>query len=73
MKRNMNLVLAGVVLSAASGVASAATSDIDYSAITSSIATAGLITAVMSLGLVKFGPQIAKWGLAKLTSMFGGN
>lgn len=74
MKRNMNyLVLAGFALATASGVASAAPEAIDYSAVTGSIATGGLVAAIMAVGLIKFAPQITKWGLGKLTSMFGGN
>jgi ABC-type methionine transport system permease subunit len=72
---NKKLVLPAVVglgLGVLSGVASAAAETIDYTAVTGAIATGGLVAAIMAVGLIKFAPQITKWGLAKLTSMFGG-
>ena len=67
-----NLFITGVFLALSSGLAFSAPVDIDYSVVSGSVITTGLISAIMAVGLVKFGPQIAKWGLAKLTSMFGG-
>jgi len=61
-----------VGLFSVAGLASAAPETIDYSAVTGSIATGGLVAAIMAVGLIKFAPQITKWGLGKLTSMFGG-
>ena len=59
-------------LALASTGAFAAAETIDYTSVTGSIATGGLVAAIMAVGVIKFAPQIARWGLAKLTSMFGG-
>jgi len=70
--RNLTAFLVGLGLSLLTGAAFAAPETIDYSAVTGAIATGGLVAAIMAVGLIKFAPQITKWGLNKLTSMFGG-
>jgi hypothetical protein len=44
----------------------------DYAAIATAISVTGLLAAIGATAIVKMGPQVAKWGVNKLISMFRG-
>lgn len=43
---------------------------LDFTVITSAISVAGLAVALISLGALKAGPNVAKWGANKLAGFF---
>lgn len=42
----------------------------DYSGITGAVSVAGLAVALIAMGALKAGPNVAKWGANKLASFF---
>jgi Flp pilus assembly pilin Flp len=42
----------------------------DYAVIVTAISVAGLLAAIGATAIVKIGPQVGKWGVNKLISMF---
>ncbi len=61
--------LAIFVVAAISTAANAA--GLDMSGITGAVDAATVVAAISSIAVIKFGPSFAKWGYAKVTSMFG--
>jgi hypothetical protein len=42
----------------------------DYSVITAAVGVGGLAVALIAMGALKAGPNVAKWGANKLASFF---
>lgn len=61
--------LAIVAVAAVSTAANAA--GLDMSGITGAVDASTVVAAISSIAVIKFGPSFAKWGYAKVTSMFG--
>lgn len=43
----------------------------DFSDITAAVTVTGLVAGIIAMGVVKIGPNVAKWGANKLASFFG--
>ena len=50
--------------------ANAAAGDIDFSTMIAGVSAAALITAIVGMGVVKLGPNFARWAINKLASFF---
>jgi hypothetical protein len=59
-----------VASSVAAPMTFAAGNDIDFSAMIAGIAGATAIAAIVSMGVVKIGPNFAKWAVNKVASFF---
>jgi hypothetical protein len=42
----------------------------DFSSITSAVSVAGVAAAIIAMGALKIGPNVAKWAANKLASFF---
>ena len=67
-----NLAIRGlqgaVLVAGTTGLAMAA--DDDYSSIGAAVGVAGVVTAIIAMGAIKIGPNVAKWAANKLASFF---
>ena len=43
---------------------------LDFSSITSAVSVAGVSAAIIAMGALKVGPNVAKWAANKLASFF---
>ncbi len=68
-----SLPLVGLLGLFMSSSAHAAVETVDFSSLTGALTATALLAGITSIAAVKFAPNIAKWGFAKLTSMFGSN
>lgn len=59
-----------VGLAVAAPMTFAAGNDIDFSTMIGGIAGAAAIAAIVSMGVVKIGPNFAKWAVNKVASFF---
>lgn len=62
--------LVAVALAVAAPFTMAAGNDIDFATMIGGIAGATAIAAIVSMGVVKIGPNFAKWAVNKVASFF---
>lgn len=60
----------GVALTTLAGVASAA--PLDLGPITAAVDVGTIVVAIVALGAIMMGPNVAKWASKKLAGFFGG-
>lgn len=53
------------------GTSLSANAALDMTGITGAVDATTVVTAISAIAVIKFGPSFAKWGYAKVTSMFG--
>lgn len=71
MKKQLNKVaLAVAALTVAAGAQAAAT-PIDFSAMTGSVDSSTVVTALVAFGAIFLGPGFAKWAVKKVSTFFG--
>lgn len=73
MKANLKqtaLVL-GAVAASAAVPAFATEGDLDFSSMISSVNGSAVIAAFMAMGVVKLGPNFARWAVNKVAGFFG--
>ncbi|HEJ4066601.1 TPA: hypothetical protein SL480_002685 [Pseudomonas aeruginosa] len=73
MKANLKqtaLVL-GAVAASSAVPAFAAEGDLDFSSMISSVNGSAVIAAFMAMGVVKLGPNFARWAVNKVAGFFG--
>lgn len=64
------VAMTAVAVSVAAPMTFAAGNDIDFSAMIAGVVSAGAIAAIVSMGVVKIGPNFAKWAVNKVASFF---
>lgn len=64
--KNKAAVAGGLMIGASSAMAVGP----DYSSITSGIDASTVVTAIIAMGVVKVGPNVAKWATNKLANFF---
>lgn len=67
-RSNLAVVVAGA--SMASTGAFAADAGPDFSSLITGLAAGGVITSIVAMGVIKIGPNFAKWGTNKLVGFF---
>lgn len=71
MTRNETIAL-GLFLAVVSGAANAAgETTIDFSSMVAAVSAASVIAAFTAMGVVKLGPNFAKWAINKVAGFFG--
>jgi len=71
MTRNETIAL-GLFLVVVSGAANAAgETTIDFSSMVAAVSAASVIAAFTAMGVVKLGPNFAKWAINKVAGFFG--
>lgn len=50
--------------------ASYARADVDYTSIGAAVSVAGVATAIVGMGVLKVGPNVARWATNKLANFF---
>lgn len=71
MKLNRNQLALAVALVVAAPLTMAADGDIDFSTMVAAVSGAAVIAAFVSMGVVKLGPNFAKWAINKVAGFFG--
>lgn len=72
MKMTTNAVLAVVLGSTMALPAFAVAGDVDFSTMIAAVSGAAVIAAFVSMGVVKLGPNFAKWAINKVAGFFPG-
>lgn len=72
MKKTTNAVLAVVLGTTMALPAFAAAGDVDFSTMIAAVSGAAVIAAFVSMGVVKLGPNFAKWAINKVAGFFPG-
>lgn len=71
MNRN-EIIALGLFLAVVSGAANAAgETTIDFSSMVAAVSAASVIAAFTAMGVVKLGPNFAKWAINKVAGFFG--
>ncbi|MBD8709015.1 hypothetical protein IFT47_20500 [Pseudomonas sp. CFBP 13711] len=70
MSKTQAAVATSVAATVAAPMTFAAGNDIDFSTMIGGIAGATAIAAIVSMGVVKIGPNFAKWAVNKVASFF---
>lgn len=65
-----NQLLLAVAIASTAPLAMAA-DEIDFTTMISAVSAAGVIAAFVSMGVVKLGPNFAKWAVNKVAGFFG--
>lgn len=66
-----NRIALAVALALGASMANAADGDIDFSTMVAAVSGAAVIAAFVSMGVVKLGPNFAKWAINKVAGFFG--
>ncbi|MCU9948260.1 hypothetical protein [Pseudomonas sp. PDM13] len=66
-----NQLAVAVALVVASPLSMAAAGDLDFATMIAAVSGAAVIAAFMSMGVVKLGPNFAKWAINKVAGFFG--
>lgn len=66
-----NQLAVAVALVVASPLSMAAAGDLDFATMIAAVSGATVIAAFMSMGVVKLGPNFAKWAINKVAGFFG--
>lgn len=64
------VVASASALALGSNLALAADNDIDFSSMVSGISATAAIAAIVGMGVVKIGPNFARWAINKVASFF---
>lgn len=72
MKQGLQKVVVGLgsLVASAAALAQTAPETADYSTIGAAVSVGGVITAIVAMGVLKVGPNVAKWATNKLASFF---
>lgn len=71
MKFTRNQLSVALALVVASPLSMAAAGDLDFATMIAAVSGATVIAAFMSMGVVKLGPNFAKWAINKVAGFFG--
>lgn len=71
MKMNTQNQLALAVALAVAAPLAMADNEIDFTTMIGAVSAAGVIAAFVSMGVVKLGPNFAKWAVNKVAGFFG--
>lgn len=66
-RSNLTVAVAGAAM-ASSGAFAA--EGVDFSSLITGLAAGGVITSIVAMGVIKIGPNFAKWGTNKLVGFF---
>ncbi len=73
LNRASGLTITAIAVTAAGSMpAMAAAGDIDFSTMIAAVSGATVIAAFLGMGVVKLGPNFAKWAINKVASFFPG-
>ncbi len=71
LKQTALVLVLGAVSASAAVPAFAAGGDLDFSSMISSVNGSAVIAAFMAMGVVKLGPNFARWAVNKVAGFFG--
>lgn len=71
LKQTALVLVLGAVAASAAVPAFAAVGDLDFSSMISSVNGSAVIAAFMAMGVVKLGPNFARWAVNKVAGFFG--
>ncbi|WP_034057425.1 hypothetical protein [Pseudomonas aeruginosa] len=71
LKQTALVLVLGAVAASAAVPAFAADGDLDFSSMISSVNGSAVIAAFMAMGVVKLGPNFARWAVNKVAGFFG--
>ncbi|EJQ7927923.1 hypothetical protein FV194_14875 [Pseudomonas aeruginosa] len=71
LKQTALVLVLGAVAASAAVPAFAAAGDLDFSSMISSVNGSAVIAAFMAMGVVKLGPNFARWAVNKVAGFFG--
>ncbi|PZE11969.1 hypothetical protein DMX10_17945 [Pseudomonas sp. 57B-090624] len=71
MKFTRNQLSVALALVVASPLSMAAAGDLDFSTMVGAVSATAVIAAFVSMGVIKLGPNFAKWAINKVAGFFG--
>ncbi|MEV1617146.1 hypothetical protein ABZR00_15300 [Pseudomonas aeruginosa] len=71
LKQTALVLVLGAFAASAAVPAFAAQGDLDFSSMISSVNGSAVIAAFMAMGVVKLGPNFARWAVNKVAGFFG--